>query len=135
MAAITGGCLCGKVRFESDEMPAFQGVCHCRDCQKQGGTAFSVVVAFPETALKVTGAMKTYRSKGSSGGEVQRKFCPECGSPILSVPPDSTGLVFLKAGCLDDTSILAPMVHVWCGSKRNWVTLPEGAMTFDQAPS
>ena len=53
---INGGCLCGQVRFKADAEPLFQAVCHCKNCQKQGGTAFSVVVGVPTAALsRLTG--------------------------------------------------------------------------------
>jgi hypothetical protein len=54
---IEGGCLCGKVRYSSDSEPAFVGVCHCKNCQKQSGTAFNVVVAVPKPALSLQGAL------------------------------------------------------------------------------
>jgi hypothetical protein len=44
---IEGGCLCGKVRYSADGEPTFVGVCHCKNCQKGTGSAFSVVVALP----------------------------------------------------------------------------------------
>ena len=44
MTEMTGGCLCGQVRYSANTEPAFVGVCHCRNCQKQTGTAFSVLV-------------------------------------------------------------------------------------------
>ena len=47
---IEGGCLCGKVRYSADAEPAFVGVCHCKNCQKGTGTAFSVVVGIPSQA-------------------------------------------------------------------------------------
>ena len=38
---IEGGCLCGKVRYSADAEPTFVAVCHCKNCQKGTGTAFS----------------------------------------------------------------------------------------------
>jgi hypothetical protein len=134
MADITGGCLCGKVRWTATAPPMFQGVCHCTDCQRQTGTAFSVVAAFGESDVTITGELKTYRNIGTSGSEVQRRFCGDCGSPIVSVPAASHGMVFMKAGTLDDTSILAPTVHVWCDSRQSWLGLPDGAVTFPKSP-
>jgi hypothetical protein len=43
MPQITGGCLCGVVRFSANAEPAFVGICHCKDCQKFSGSAFAVV--------------------------------------------------------------------------------------------
>lgn len=135
MAKITGHCLCGKVSYTATEDPVFQGVCHCKDCQRQGGTAFAVVAAFLEPAITFSGEMKTYTAIGDSGGEVRRSFCPDCGSGVVSRPSSSPGMAFVKAGTLDDTSILAPVVHIYCDSKMPWLTLPEGAMTFPKSPN
>ena len=135
MAELTGGCLCGSVRYATSAQPMFQGVCHCADCQKQGGTAFSVVLAFAEPDLRITGQLKTFQSKGDSGGDVRRFFCPECGSPIYSTPSSSSGMAFVKAGTLDDTSILDPKVHIYCDSRQKWVTIPDDAISFPKSPN
>ena len=84
MAQIVGGCLCGQVRYTANADPAFTGVCHCTACQKESGTAFNVVVAVPQAALAIQGSPKTYTKKGDSGKEIVSKFCPNCGSTILS---------------------------------------------------
>jgi Glutathione-dependent formaldehyde-activating enzyme len=67
---IEGGCLCGKVRYSSDSEPAFVGVCHCKNCQKQAGTSFSVVVGLPKPALSLQGMLKTFNDRGDSGNAV-----------------------------------------------------------------
>lgn len=135
MSEATGGCLCGKVRYTAPKDPVFQAVCHCTDCQRQTGTSFSVVVAYPAQAVTYTGEMKVLHCTGESGGAVIRRFCPECGSPIVSEPATSAGMAFLKAGTLDDTSNLNPTVHIYTESKQPWVIIPEGAMTFPRGAS
>ena len=85
MVEITGGCLCGQVRYSANAEPAFVGVCHCTHCQKQTGTAFSVLVGVPKSAMKTQGRLKIFHDKGDSGQPVARRnFCPECGSPVFS---------------------------------------------------
>jgi hypothetical protein len=84
MVEMTGGCLCGQVRYSANADPAFVGVCHCKNCQKQTGTAFSVLVGIPKSAMSVQGRVKTFHDTGDSGQPVERNFCPECGSPIFS---------------------------------------------------
>jgi hypothetical protein len=118
---ITGGCLCGAVRYSTDAAPLFQAVCHCKNCQKQGGTALSIVVGFPAAAFSIEGDVKTYEDKGESGGTVYRRFCPECGSPIVSDVSSMAGVTILKAGTLDDTSWLKPGMQVWTKSAQPWV--------------
>ena len=80
---IEGGCLCGKVRYSADAEPTFVGVCHCKNCQKGTGTAFSVVVALPTPALTVQGTLQTFTGRGDSGKATYRRFCPECGSALI----------------------------------------------------
>ena len=52
MPNIVGGCLCGAVRYESEAEPVLTAVCHCRDCQKQTSSAFSVLVVLPKDSLR-----------------------------------------------------------------------------------
>ncbi|MDB5431588.1 MAG: aldehyde-activating protein [Caulobacter sp.] len=134
MPKMVGGCLCGQVRYSCDAEPFAQAVCHCANCQRQAAAPFSVVLGVPEASVEITGTLKTYEDKGDSGAVVYRRFCPECGSPILSQPAAMAGIVFLKAGTLDDTSWLDPKVHVWAKSKQAWTVLPEGVMAFDTVP-
>ena len=58
-----------------------------------------------------------------TGQEVARRFCRECGSPIVSLPAAAPQVAFIKAGTLDDTSWLEPKLHVWCDSAQPWVAL------------
>jgi hypothetical protein len=134
MAKIEGGCLCGQVRYHSDAEPVVQAVCHCKNCQKQAGTAFSVIVGVPAASLKVEGEMKTYLDHGDSGAPVERRFCADCGSPILSQLAGGPPLVYLKAGTLDDTSWLDPKVHVWTRSHQAWLPIPEGVIAMETNP-
>src|SRR5215472_15595439 len=58
MAEIVGGCLCGQVRYSGTAEPMFTGVCHCKDCQKETGTAFNIVVAVPQAAIPGTSIIR-----------------------------------------------------------------------------
>ena len=131
---IEGGCLCGKVRYSADAEPAFVGVCHCKNCQKQAGTAFSIVLAIPNAALSMQGTLKTFSDRGDSGKAVDRRFCPECGSPILSEAEALPGLAILKAGTLDDASWLKPGMEIYCDSAQPWVELSGERRRFPKMP-
>ena len=120
MAGFSGGCLCGKVRYASTADPVMTAVCHCTHCQKQAGSAYSVIVGVPRPALTVTGPLKDYVDKGESGLPVHRNFCPECGSPILTLVDAMPQLTFVKAGTLDDTSTLNPTMEIFCSSAQAW---------------
>ena len=132
--SMTGGCLCGSVRYEVTGEPLLTGVCHCRDCQKQTGTAFSIVVGVTADALKANGQTSVFVTTGVSGLGVDRHFCGKCGSPVYSAVGAMPGLLFVKAGTLDDPSTLQPSVHLWCETKQPWVALDPGMPQFPQNP-
>ncbi len=124
----TGQCLCGAVKYEFDNAPLMTGVCHCRNCQRQAGSAFSTLAGVPKAEFRLTaGEPKLYEDGDTkSGNTVQRFFCGNCGSPIYSALPDNAETIFIKTGTLDDTSTFKPQFHVWCDTKQNWVALEEG---------
>ena len=134
MREMTGGCLCGQVHYSANADPVFVGVCHCTHCQKQTGTAFSVIVGIPKSALSVQGQLKAFHDIGDSGQPVDRNFCPECGSPIFTDAAAVPGVAFIKAGTFDDTSWLDPKVHFYCDSKEQWTPMPEDGQVFARAP-
>ena len=134
MAHIEGRCLCGQVHYSGEAEPAFQAVCHCKNCQRQAGSAYSVIVGVPKGALTVTGALKTFHDKGDSGGAVDRLFCPDCGSPVFSEAPANPALVFIKAGTLDDPSWVTPQIHIWTESAMPCTAIPEGVPAFGKNP-
>jgi hypothetical protein len=126
--AISGQCLCGAIHYELDNAPQMMGVCHCKNCQRQAGSAFSTLAGVPRADFNLTsGEPKLYADADtSSGNTVERYFCGNCGSPIYSVVPGQPDTLFLKTGTLDDTSAFAPQFQVWCDSKQSWVSLEEG---------
>ncbi|TAL03076.1 MAG: GFA family protein [Rhodospirillaceae bacterium] len=133
--AIEGGCLCGAVRYQISGKPVATAVCHCKNCQKQSGTAFSIVFSVKAKELSVDGALSTFEDVGSSGAPVLRKFCGKCGSPILSEIAALSHLRFIKAGTLDDTSWLKPQIHIWCDSAQSWVERDPALPQFPREPT
>ena len=83
---LSGGCLCGGVRYACDADPVLTALCHCQHCQKQTSAPYSIVVAVPKGSLVIErGTLKTFADTGDSGQPVDRSFWPDCGSPIRSL--------------------------------------------------
>jgi hypothetical protein len=123
----TGGCLCGKVRYQVPAEPLATVICHCRNCQKQAGSALSVVTVFPRSELKLEGELTIFEDRGTSGQKVFRQFCGSCGSAVLTDTERAReqGIIFVKAGTFDDVSDLKPTTHYWVKRAQPWLPLPE----------
>ncbi len=134
MREMVGGCLCGKVRYSATAEPAMVAVCHCKNCQRQSGTAFTTIVGVPKESLKVTGTLSTYEDLSETGKGMHRRFCPECGSPIVTDADGYPNLTFVKVGTLDDTSWVEPTMQFWCESAQPWVSLPDKVQPFERMP-
>ena len=130
----TGRCLCGDVTYELSGDLIATAVCHCDHCQRQGGSAFSVNLIAHESQLTVRGELKTYDERGELGDQVyvRRRFCPSCGSPIVSELALSNGIIAVKAGTLDDKSAVQPTVEAWCVDRQPWVALPDMAVSLER---
>ena len=129
MTERTGGCLCGNIRYTLSADPIAVAACHCKNCQRQAGSALSIIAVFPRDALALDGELKVFEDLGTSGQTVYRNFCPDCGSPVLTDTPGARegDIIFIKAGTLDDTSILSPTTHYWTKSAQAWFDLPDDA--------
>jgi hypothetical protein len=135
MGKLDGRCLCGAITYNSDAEPAFTAICHCRDCQRQSGAAFSIIVGVPKAELQLSGELSTHATVGEDHGrETQRQFCGACGSPILSLSDAMPEIAFIKAGTLDDPSWLQPQLEVWGKSAHPWVAEVEGRPRMERGP-
>jgi len=132
----SGRCLCGSVTFEGSASKASTVAvhCHCKDCQRATGSGFATVIAIPEANLSISGTYASYRVVGESGGEVDREFCPKCGSPMFTSALLSPGLRFVKAGVLNDSSWLQPSMACWTDSREDWCMLSEQLESVPQNP-
>lgn len=130
----TGQCLCGAVTFETSGDPIATAVCHCEHCQRQSGGAFSVNIIMHTSQLTIDGNLTTYEERGENNDDVYvlRKFCPTCGSPVVSELVKTEGVVAVKAGVLNDKSTVNPNVEVWCIDKQPWVSLPNMAVSLER---
>ena len=121
---ITGGCACGAVRYKvtGPPLPLSTVVCNCEDCQRSSGTAFSIVLPVRTATFHLEGApLKTYATTGTDSNENRdRRFCGSCGSPVVSVLAEAPEITWIKAGTLDDTSRLNPVMEVWRESAQPW---------------
>ena len=131
---LTGGCLCGAVRYEAHGAPLFAGYCFCADCRKASGSGFIAFLGFPASAVRITGATRLSRAKAFRGGEAVRNHCAECGGLVFGgiVGQDDQHTIY--AGSLDDPSRFHPTMAIFARDRAPWVPLPEGLTVFETLP-
>ena len=109
MGQITGGCLCGNVRFAAAGSPYRVGVCHCLDCRKHHGALFHASAIFPDAAVSVEGETQDFAG---------RFFCPRCGSSVFARSGDE---IELNLGSLDTPDQFTPTYELWTVRREHWL--------------
>ena len=120
MTKITGGCLCGAIRYETSAEPVFAAHCQCNDCKKSTGAGHATAGGFPEAAVSFIGNTKAYATKADSGGTSTREFCPECGGRLTFRSSNMPGLVLLMAGSMDNPSAITPTSAIYGKRHLAW---------------
>jgi hypothetical protein len=129
--ALTGGCACGALRYRLASRPMFVHCCHCRDCQRQTGSAF-VLNALIETARveRLAGETRGVAVPTDSGRPHEIHRCPVCQTAVWSHYGGRPALAFVRVGTLDDPRALPPDVHIYVRSKLPWIALPADVPAF-----
>jgi hypothetical protein len=127
-----GGCACGAVRYRLESPPMFVNCCHCRDCQRQTGSAF-VINAIIETdrIALLSGRPEPVSVPTDSGRPHDIHRCPRCRTALWSDYGHRPRLRFVRVGTLDEPSALKPDAHIFTRSKLPWVGLPPDAPAFE----
>ena len=121
----TGGCLCGAIRFEYSGDVGAAGYCHCEDCRRVTGSAFNVGVGMQLDAFTLTqGKTNSFTKTADSGNELTRHFCGNCGSPLYTASPRHPEVIYVKAGVIDDPSVVKPADQAWLRSAVEWAHIP-----------
>lgn len=110
---MTGGCLCGTVRFAVDGPLRPVVACHCAQCRRMSGNYVAATSA-PRDSVTVQGDVRWYRSSDSA----HRGFCPLCGSNLFWDGPGTH--LSIMAGALDGPTGLTLKGHIFCADKGDW---------------
>jgi hypothetical protein len=127
-----GGCACGAVRYRLASRPMFVHCCHCRDCQRQTGTAFALNALIETDRVAVLSGEPHPVAVPTDSGRPHRIFrCPACGTAMWSEYGGIGALRFVRVGTLDEPAALIPDVHIYVRSKLPWVALPSDVPAFE----
>ena len=132
MATMEGGCACGGIRYRLASKPMFVHCCHCRDCQRQTGSAF-VLNALIETdrVERLSGETEGIPVPTDSGRPHVIHRCPVCKVALWSHYAGGPTLSFVRVGTLDDPAALPPDVHIYTRTRLPWVSLSPEVPAFE----
>ncbi len=129
---LEGGCACGAIRYRLVSPPMFVHCCHCRDCQRQTGSAFVLNALIETDRIALLADTPHPSSVPTDSGRPHRIFrCPTCQTAVWSEYGGIATLRFVRVGTLDNPAWLPPDVHIYIRSKLPWVTLPAGVLAFE----
>ncbi len=132
---LSGGCLCGAVRYTLH--PGFRMrpyACHCTDCQRRTGSAFSLHMGIVANDLSIEGELNEGKFTQPSGAISTITGCAKCMSRIYAANDLRPGLASIRVGTLDISNEVSPAAHFWISSKQPWITIPEGVPTLETQP-
>ncbi|MBK3775193.1 GFA family protein [Azospirillum sp. YIM DDC1] len=125
---LTGGCLCGGVRYRATERPMGVVNCHCGQCRRFHGH-FGAYITIPRetVVIEAQDTLSWYRSSAKA----QRGFCSRCGSSLFW-SGDEGALLDIAAGTLDQPTSLTTLRHIYAADKGDYYTLDDGLERFPQ---
>jgi hypothetical protein len=125
---LTGGCLCGAVRYEADGEPFGRGQCHCRTCQQAHAAPAVAWFTVKTSDFRLSGQLKEYRSSDHA----VRRFCPGCGTQLLFDDSNHPDEIDIAAATLDDPAAVPPLFNIWTRSRIPWVKLDQALPSFPE---
>ena len=128
-APMTGGCLCGGVRFEVTEPLVSASYCHCTRCQRRTGTAASAQARVAPGSLHVTSGEELIRAYDPGDGGFLKLFCSQCGSALWSRSPEDPEVMSVRLGILDSDPGIRPSYRQFVAYAAPWEPLPDDGLT------
>ena len=132
--SLTGGCLCGGVRFELTAPPLGAGYCHCTRCQRRTGGASSAQARIDGRALRLIRGEDLVKCWAHPEGGFEKCFCRECGAQLFSRDPDDPTQMSVRLGAFDGDPGIRPSWRTYVAYAATWEPIPDdGLERFEEA--
>ncbi|MGD2172666.1 MAG: GFA family protein [Gammaproteobacteria bacterium] len=129
LAPLTGGCLCGGVRYRITGPRRNVIVCHCENCRRtHGHVAAYTSLRQSDLELQRQDTLEWYHD---SSPDTWRGFCRRCGSSLFWDARDGRGKMAVAAGTLDDSGELETIGHVYVSEAGRYYRIDDGLPQFE----
>ena len=126
--SVTGGCLCGAVRFELTEPAANAGYCHCTRCQRRTGSAVSAQARIDGRTFTLLSGAEQVRAWRHPDGGFEKCFCSECGAHLFSRNPDDATQMSIRMGAFDGDPGVRPSFRQFVAYAAPWEPIPDDGL-------
>lgn len=134
MSERKGQCACGAVQYRISDDPITTRVCWCRDCQRLSANG-TVNALFKTASIEVSGALTEHASFADSGNQMQKRFCPVCGTHLFANSSARPHITAVRIGTLDDPSSVKPSVNIWVQSAPTWACIDPTIERVEKQPA
>jgi hypothetical protein len=124
---LTGGCLCGGVRFQLDRAPDSANYCHCTRCQRRTGTGASAQARIDPDALRIVQGADLIGEWKPPGG-FAKLFCTSCGAALFSRPPDDPRPRSVRMAAFDTDPGVRPRFRQYVAYAASWEPIPDDGL-------
>jgi len=128
---LSGGCLCGRVRYEVADAFEYSLICHCSSCRRATGSAFKPFAGIRIEALSIVSGQTSTMHYGDA--QAHDVHCDNCGSILYSVVRDGA-YAHVTLGTLADDPSIRPSAHIFVGSKAPWYEITDSLPQHEEFP-
>jgi hypothetical protein len=126
--SLTGGCLCGAVRFELSEPPKGAGYCHCTRCQGRTGSGASAQAYIDGRSFRLLQGEEHVQGWRHPDGGFEKCFCRECGAHLFARNPDDPKQMSVRMSAFDGDPGVRPQWRVHVASAAVWEPIPDDGL-------
>jgi hypothetical protein len=131
---LTGGCLCGGVRFELSEPAPEAGYCHCTRCQKRTGSAASAQARIDGNTFRLAAGEDLVKVWRHPDGGFEKLFCRECGAHLFSRNPEDPRQMSVRMSAFDSDPGVRPSFRTHVASAAAWEPIPDDGLPRHPGP-
>ena len=131
---LTGGCVCGGVRFQVSEPLVASGWCHCPRCQRRTGAPASAGAGVAPRSFRITEGEALVTEWLPPGTGNIKAFCSVCGGHLYSRRPDGWESVSIRLGAVDGDPGIRPAYHQYVETAAVWHDLPDDGLPRYEGP-
>jgi hypothetical protein len=114
-------CTCGALSATATGDPIRNSVCHCLDCKRRTGSAFSWNAHWPGERVEISGEAATATRSSEEGFWCRYHFCPACGVTVWYEIERRPGVISIPVGAFADPDFPPPTVEVYAERRCAWL--------------